>query len=130
MRRAVVTTSRLLLETTFFVFGLNGLFGVIPTPSVELEAATFPASYLLKFVKVVETACGLLLLANRFVPLATAAIAPVVVNILLFHVFVDTGGLVVAIPLLLMNAVLAVAYRGAFAGLLKMRAEPDSEPLF
>ncbi|MEM8995119.1 MAG: hypothetical protein AAGF23_10060 [Acidobacteriota bacterium] len=82
------------------------------------------ASYLLTFVKVTEVACGLMLLMGRFVPLALTVLAPIVLNILCFHLFLDSTGLVLALLLLGLEIFLAWAYRDAFAGVLAMEARP------
>ena len=116
--------SRIVMGLMFFVFGLNGLFGFFPTPSIQQELATFPASYFFPFVQIIEVGCALLFLINRFVPLATIVIASVVVNIFVFHLFVDPGGMVVAIPLLILNVILGIAYRDSFAGLLMANPKP------
>ena len=91
-------------------------------PPAESEA--FTAAYFFPLVKVVETVCGALLLLNLFVPLATVLIAPVVVNILLFHLFLDVQGLVIAIPLVILNSVLAFGYWDSFKPMLRMRVRP------
>jgi hypothetical protein len=65
---------------------------------------------------------GLLLLTNRFVPLALALIAPVVVNIVAFHIFLAPSGLPLALVVLVLEVYLAWAYRNAFRPMLAMRA--------
>ena len=49
----------------------------------------FQFDYLLVVEKSLEIICGILLLANRYVSLALAILAPLIANILLLHVFVD-----------------------------------------
>jgi len=65
-----------------------------------------------------EVACGLCLLTGYFVPLALVVIAPVVVHICLFHVFLSPP-LGLGLFLLLAEAWLGWAYRGSFVGMLK-----------
>ena len=48
----------------------------------------FQFDYLLVVEKSLEIICGILLLANRYVPLAIAILAPLIANIFLLHVFV------------------------------------------
>jgi hypothetical protein len=62
----------------------------------------------------VQLVTGILLLATRFVPLA-----PVVVNIFLFHVFLAPAGLVVDVVVVLLEVGLAWAHRDAFRGVLR-----------
>ena len=86
----VVTAARIALGTLFFVFGLNGFLDVLPQPSVPDEAGAFlgalaATGYMFPLIKGTEVVAGLLLLANRWVPLALVLLAPIVVNIVAFH---------------------------------------------
>jgi hypothetical protein len=62
---------------------------------------------------------GLLLLANRYVPLAVTILGAIIFNILLFHIFMDPKGLPLAAVVTLLWAVLAWHARLVFAPLLK-----------
>lgn len=74
--------------------------------------------YLLVLVKSTEVVCGLLLLANRWVPLTLTIVAPIAVNILAFHLFADHD----LLPLSMLVAALVIflfwSYRHPFLGLL------------
>ena len=88
----IPTVARVLLGLIFAVFGLNGFLHFIPTPPMSGPAgafgsAMFATGYLFQLLKSVEVIAGFLLLSNRFVPLALALLAPVVVNIVAFHTF-------------------------------------------
>lgn len=124
MKQHVVTGSRIILGLIFFVFGLNGFFRFLPLEPPPQEAVAFPARYFFPLVKVVETACGALFLVNRYVPLATIVITPVVVNIFFFHLFLDMTNMPMAVVLVVLNLILGLAYRESFAGLLAANAKP------
>ena len=84
--------ARCFLGLVFFVFGLGVLLNLFPTEppegvSGEFVTAMVKTGYLLYLVKATEAVCGALLLANRFVPLALVMLAPLLVNITLFHAF-------------------------------------------
>jgi uncharacterized membrane protein YphA (DoxX/SURF4 family) len=84
--------ARYFLGTVFLVFGLNGFFNFIPMPSMPTAATDFlgalvKTGYLMTLVKCTEILCGALLLSGFFVPLALVLLSPVLVNILLFHLF-------------------------------------------
>jgi hypothetical protein len=66
-----------------------------------------------------------LLLANRFVPLALTLLAPVIVNIILFHVFLAPSGIPMAVVVVAVELFLAWAYRGAFRSMLAFHSKPD-----
>jgi hypothetical protein len=111
------------------VFGLNGFLNFIPPPpdpmperAVQLGAAFTSSGYLLQLIKGTEVLCGLLLLCNRFVPLALVVLAPVVVNIVAFHLWLVPSGMGLSLAVLGLELYLAWAYRRAFAPLLTARA--------
>lgn len=121
--------ARLLLGLIFFVFGLNGFLGFIPHPPMPEAAGNFMAAlmatgYFFPVLKATEVAVGLALLSNRFVPLALVVLAPISVQIFLFHAVLDPGGLVMAIVIVGLHAYLGWAYRENFRGVLAMKAEP------
>jgi len=72
-----------------------------------------------------QTLGGALLLVNRFVPLALALLAPVVVNIILFHLFLAPSGLPIATVVLVLELFLAWSHRAAFRSMLAFRSKPD-----
>ncbi len=127
-RRRASTGARLLLGTVFFVFGLNGLLNFIPPPAggVPEGAAAFGAAllhtgYLFQLLKGSEVLAGSLLLSNRFVPLALAMLAPIVINIFAFHAFLAPGNIAVALVVVALEVYLAWSYRSAFRPMLRLR---------
>ncbi|MEM1183263.1 MAG: DoxX family membrane protein [Acidobacteriota bacterium] len=124
-----VLGARLLLGLIFTVFGINLWLGFLPQPELNEAAGAFfsalAASYLLTFVKVTEVIGGLLLLSGRCVPFALTILAPIVINILFFHIFLDLAGLPVAIFVTGLELFLAWAYRDSFAGVLSTNARPN-----
>ena len=126
------TLARISLGLAFFVFGLNGFLHFLPqppapAPAASLIGAMIGSGYLLAFVKGTEVLVGALLLANRFVPLALAILAPVMLNILAFHAFLAPAGLALPVVLLGLQLYLAWAYREAFAPMLQARTAPSEE---
>ena len=128
MKHAVLG-ARLILGSILVVFGINPWLQFLPLPELNEAATAFfgamADSYLLAFVKLTEVVGGLLLLSGRLVPLALTILAPVVLNILLFHVFLDTTGLVAALLVTALEAFLAWSYRDSFTGVLKVHAQPS-----
>jgi uncharacterized membrane protein YphA (DoxX/SURF4 family) len=130
--RHLPTIARVLLGLMFFVFGLNGFLNFIPPPPPESMPAALAAfseammktGYLLQLVKGTEVLVGVLLLLNRFVPLALALIAPVIVNIVAVHLFLAPSGIGMAIVILGLELYLAWSYRSAFRGMLGARVLP------
>jgi putative oxidoreductase len=118
--------ARLLLGLIFVTFGLNGLLHFVPQPPVPVPAAAFAGAlgatgYMFPLIKVTEIATGLLLLSGRFVPLALVVLAPVVVNIVAFHLFLAPAGLALPFVVLTLGLYLAWTERQAFAPLFVAR---------
>ena len=80
--------ARYLTGMIFVVMGLNGFLNFIPLPPPEGIAGQFMgALYVSHYLWVIfafQVIAGVLLLVNRYVPLAVAMLAPVIVNILSF----------------------------------------------
>ncbi|HEX6242093.1 MAG TPA: DoxX family protein [Polyangiales bacterium] len=131
--RHLPKVARYTLGAAFTLFGLNGFFQFLPAPppapaeAMSFLGALLASGYMFPLIKGTEVVAGLLLLGNRFVPLALALLAPIVVNIVAYHAFLAPAGMV--LPLLLLAAELyaAWAYRAAFAPMLRARVEP-AEP--
>jgi peptidoglycan biosynthesis protein MviN/MurJ (putative lipid II flippase) len=115
--------ARILLGLIFSVFGLNGFLHFIPQgpmpggPASQYIAALTESHYVI-FVFLCELFGGILLLINRYVPLALTVLAPVIVNIVLFHAFMAPSGLPLAIVVVILWLLTAHQHRGLFAGLL------------
>jgi uncharacterized membrane protein YphA (DoxX/SURF4 family) len=127
--RYAPAVARFVLGSVFFVFGLNGFLNFIPPPTepmpagaVSLGVAFMNSGYLFHFIKGTEVLGGLLLLSHRFVPLALVVLAPIVLNILAFHLFLLPSGTGMALVILALELYLAWAYRRAYAPLLTARA--------
>ena len=137
----LVHGARLLLGLVFVVSGANGFLhwfpmASMPTPAEALTEALAASGYLMAMVYATELAAGALLLVNRYVPLALTLLAPIVVNIVAFHVFLAPHELAGALVVLALEIFLARAYVRAFRPMLAARASPEealaplsSEPL-
>ena len=94
--RIATPIARILLGLIFFVFGLNGFVNFIPAPpltglSGEFIGALLKSHYVY-LVSGVQLIAGVLLLTNQFVPFAVAILAPVIANILVYHLTMDPHG--------------------------------------
>jgi hypothetical protein len=129
LARHARTAARTLLGLVFFVFGLDYFLHFFPQPTgpmpegaMAFGGALMKTGYMFPLIKGTEVAVGALLLSNRFVPLALALIAPVIVNIVAFHAFLEPSGLVIAIAVAALEVYLAWSYRAAFRPMLAARA--------
>jgi len=109
------------LGLVFVASGVLGLTGATP-PSSTAGAAVMmkglaAAGYFLPLLSGAQIAAGALLVARRFVGLALWALAPLVVQILAYRLFVHTPGmLVVGLGLVAAEGWLAFVHRGLFTG--------------
>jgi len=126
--RIATLIARNLLGLAFVVFGLNYFLHFLSSPPPEPLAGAFLGALVtgkvLAVAKVIEIAAGLALLTNRFVPLALALLAPILVNINLFHIVFAPSGLGLTLGLVALELWLAWAYRSAFLPMLQPRVEP------
>ena len=125
--------ARYLAGVIFLVMGLNGFLHFIPFPPPPGIAGQFMgALYVSHYLWVIfafQIVAGALLLANRYVPLAVALLAPVIVNIITFHATMAPSGLPLAFFVAVLWAVIFVDVRPAFSGLFQSRWQPEGVKL-
>lgn len=126
MRTASVI-ARYLTGVIFLVMGLNGFLNFIPLPPPGGVAKQFMgALYVSHYLWVIfafQVIAGVLLLVNRYVPLAVAVLAPVIVNILTFHATMAPSGLPLAVFVAILWAVVFINVRPAFSELFQPRLQ-------
>jgi uncharacterized membrane protein YphA (DoxX/SURF4 family) len=135
--RILTAAARILMGLLFAFSGLNGFLQLtpmstegMPEGALAFSTALGETGYMMQLTMGVELVVGVLLLVNRFVPLALASLAPVVVNIVLFHVFLAPAGTVMALVIAAAEVYLAWAYRDAFRPMLRasMKAPATTSP--
>lgn len=129
--RFLPTAARLVLGAIFTIFGLNGFFNFMSTPEMPEAAGAFlgalaASGYMFPMIKIVEIVGGVMLLLGRYVPLALVLLAPGIVNITLFHVFLAPGGLILAAVLLALELYLAWSFRDVYRPMLSSRPAPTA----
>src|SRR5450631_3510689 len=126
MRTASVI-ARYLAGLIFLVMGLNGFLNFIPLPPPPGIAGQFMGtlytSHYLWVIFAFQVIPGILLLANRYVPLALALLAPVIVNILTFHALMAPSGLPMALFVAVLWVAVFIDVRPAFSGLFQSRLQ-------
>jgi uncharacterized membrane protein YphA (DoxX/SURF4 family) len=129
--KPLTLVARLLLGLVFSVFGLNGFLAFIPAPPMAGPAGAFigamAGSHYLFLVSGTQLVAGVLLLSNRFVPLALALLAPMLANILVFHLTMQPAGIPPGIVASLLWGFLAFRFRSYFAPIFVARAQPRAQ---
>ena len=123
--KIITVIARFLLGFIFLVFGLNGFLHFIPSspPSGtagQFVGALFVSHYLVQ-IFLLQIISAVLLLVNRYVPLALPLLAPIIVKILLFHILMAPSGLALAIVVTVLWIATFLSVRSAFGGLLQPR---------
>lgn len=120
--------AKYILGLIYFVFGLNGFLNFIPAPPPPENVAQFmtglmSTGYFFPFLKGTEVVCGLLLLSGFFVPLALIILAPITIQILLFHAVMTPGISYIIMPIVMIALHLLAAqnYMAIYKPLLKSK---------
>ena len=129
--KTAATIARYLLGVMFVVFGANGFLHFInpPPPSSPLAVqymTSLAMSHYFAPVFLLQFICGVLFLAGRYLPLTLTLIAPVIVNILFFHIFMDPGGIGPGLLATILWTLVFVRERHAFRGLFQARTAADT----
>lgn len=129
MRLSLHATIRILCGLLVFVSGLLnlGLFGWEP-PIAEGDARQFQiamhdAGYFLPVMTAIFLTAGASFIVNRYAALMALALAPISVNILLYHSLLGAGQAPVAAVFFAANAYMLWQNRNAYAPLFKARNE-------
>ena len=125
--RILMLIARLLLGLLFLVFGLNGFLnflnmGPMPTGLAGQFIGALAQSHYFWVVAALQVIGGVLLLVGRYVPLALVLLGPVIVNILLYHIFLLPSGFLLAIVVTILWFIVFYSYRQYFSGIFVQRA--------
>jgi hypothetical protein len=119
--------ARMLLGLIFLVFGLNGFLHFIHMPPPTGTAGQFFAAIFVSHYWVVifgvQVLGAVLILVNRFVPLALILLGPIIVNIFFFHALMAPAGLPLAIVVVVLWGIVALRNKQHFAGIFVSRSE-------
>ncbi|NQY05147.1 MAG: DoxX family membrane protein [Flavobacteriaceae bacterium] len=126
MNSKLALVSRILLGLTMLVFGLNKLFNFLPEPegspaeAVAFFEALIATGYMIKLVALCQVIGGLLLILGKWVPFVIVFLAPITVNILCFHLFLDLSkSMMPALIVTILHLILIYKYKSSFSGLFQ-----------
>jgi len=117
--------ARVLLGLILLIFGLNGFLQFMPMPEMSTEAgelmgALASAGYFFPIIAIVEIIVGVLLLINKYIALALIVLFPIMLNALLFHLFLDIAGIGAAALAITLNIFLLITYKEKFKEILQV----------
>jgi putative oxidoreductase len=129
--KIVVVIARVLLGLMFVFFGLNGFLNFLPAPPLTGVPGAFLGalitSHYVYLVCAFQVLAGLFLLVNQFLPLGLALLAPVIVNIVTYHLTMQRSGAQLAILAAILWVFLAWKFRAYFAPLATRNAVVTSD---
>jgi putative oxidoreductase len=124
--KIVTLIARILLGLIFVVFGLNGFLnflsmGPMPTGLAGQFIGALFLSHYFWVVAAIQVAGGVLLIVNRYVPLALVLLGPVIVNIICYHVFLNLNGAPLAAVVTVLWFIVFYGKRQYFSGIFAQR---------
>jgi putative oxidoreductase len=124
--KIAVIVARIFMSLLFLMSASVYFFNWMPEPVLTGNIKTFndgiaASGYLMLFIKLTELACALSFITGRYVTLATVVIFPVVLNIVLYHIFLMPQGIPMVALLLLANLFLAFYYRKNYVSLFTVK---------
>ena len=123
MKYAIII-ARILLGLVFVVFGSNAFLHFIPVPPMQGQAGAFMGALLnsgyVYIIAILQVGGGLcLLIGSRFVALGLTLLGPVIVNIVLYHIFLDPSLNPIAIVTVILALFLLWIYRYKFPAIFQ-----------
>lgn len=120
------TIARYLLGIIFTVFGLNGFLHFIPqtlpdSPLAVQYLTVLSESHYMVLPFLLQLIGGLLLLVNRYVPLALVLLGPILVNILMYHSLMDPPHIGPGLLATILWFLLFLSIRRVFDGIFQAR---------
>ena len=126
--KILIATARILLGLIFAFFGANLLFNFFKMPPpppgpVRDYMTVMGESHYFYVIGIFQLIPGLLLLVNRYVPLALTALAAEIINILSTHILIMHGEGLVGLPILVVLLWILVFWseRTAFSGVFRAK---------
>jgi len=124
--KKVSTIISILLGLILITFGLNKFYEFMPVmelsaPGLEFMGAFVKIGYGMTIVAIVEIATGILIATNKFRALALVILFPILLNALLFHMFLDPENSLPAVLVVLMNVFLMYSEREKYASLFQAK---------
>ena len=119
----VIMGMRIILGLILLIFGLNKFLNFMPMPPLPEGAGNFmkaliDTGYMMPLIALVEIVSGILLLINKYVPVALLILAPLSVNIVAFHAMLAPSGIAPAALVAILNILLLLSNKDKFSSVL------------
>ena len=109
--RKLVRTVQVIFGIYLVFFGLIGYLVTLPAPQyneagLAFLGALFNTGYLFHLMSIIFLLSGLMFIFNKYSAFGAVLLTPITVNILLFHLFLDSTNFLLALIPILLNAYL------------------------
>lgn len=125
MKKKVILVVGILFGLMFINAGLNKFLNYMPVPEdmpeklMKAMAAFMEIGWLMPLVAVAEIAGGLLFMIPKYRALGAIIIFPVMIGILLTHLFIEPSGLPMALVLLAINLWIIIENREKYLPMIR-----------
>jgi len=125
MKNKILFGVSILYGLMFINSGLNKFFNYLPMPKdmpekmIKFMAAFMEIGWLLPLIAVAEIVGGILFIIPKFRALGAVIISPVLVGILLTHIFIEPSGLPIALILLAIHLWVIIENREKYLPMIK-----------
>ena len=123
--KIVTKVLSIVLGLVLVIFGVNKFIGFLPMPpfpegsqAAAYMGGLFGSPYFGPLLGLTEIVCGLLIILKKYVPLALVILAPVALNMMLFHATMDPAGGIAAYLVFGITVFLIAQNKEKFEGLL------------
>ena len=125
--KIATTVARVILGLPFLIFGINYFFPFAPHPELHGAAIDYmtgltKAGYFWPLLRSLEILIGIALISGYFVPLALAILAPINLQILIFHLALEPQNVPMAVILALLQAFLIYRYWSYYKSIFVTKA--------
>jgi uncharacterized membrane protein YphA (DoxX/SURF4 family) len=125
MKNKILFVVSLLFGLMFINSGLNKFFNYMPMPKempekmMKAMGAFMEIGWLLPLIAVAEITGGILFITNKFRALGAIILFPVLVGILLTHIFIEPSGLPLALLLVVIELWVIIENREKYLPMIR-----------
>ncbi len=125
MTSKILLTIQIVTGVGLLIFGLGKFIPFMPASSSTPEAmqaykmALVSTGFMMKFVGLVQIISGLSFILNKYVALTSIAIATVMLNAVLAHLFLDIKGILPASIILIFIIIIMIKNKEHYKGILE-----------
>ena len=119
--RSLLGAMLLLGSVSYFYMLATNKMPPTPAGAAQTYMAGISLANILNIVKAIELICGIFFVIGRFNALTAVVIFPILINIALFHAYIEPSGVAVALALIIADLFIAYYYRDKYKPLFESK---------